>query len=129
MSGGAYSLKSTPNDWFLRIFHVKFIYSQNACQKSSMRKTTMKYFVRFRIVGDAWAVIWTEDFTSNKPTLYLLNHGELFFLSAFDFYIYITRIIKGVILNEIQIIEHFQNAEELIRFYFIYFVPSFLKNY
>ena len=41
-----YSLKSIPNDRFLRNF------SWNFCQKSVEKKSLKKYFVTFRFVGD-----------------------------------------------------------------------------
>ena len=39
ISGGIYSLKTTPNDrFFWETFHGNFIYSQSFCQKSAERK-------------------------------------------------------------------------------------------
>ena len=52
VSGGTYSLTSTPNDRILRkIFHGKFIYSQNVCQKSAESKSPKKYFILIPDLG------------------------------------------------------------------------------
>ena len=52
LSGGTYSLTSTPIDRFLRNFSWQcFIYSQSICQKSAERKSPKKYFLIFRFVG------------------------------------------------------------------------------
>ena len=77
MSGGTYSLKSTPNDRFLfieKLFMAIFIYFQSFCQKSTERKSPKKYFLYF--VFDAWPGARTQAFASNKPTHYLLDYGD-----------------------------------------------------
>ena len=77
ISGGTYSLKSTPNDrLFGETFHGNFIYSASFCQKSAERKLPKKYFSFFHI--SFWCLTWDmkTGFTSNKPTLYLLDYME-----------------------------------------------------
>ena len=65
ISGGTYSLKSTPYDrFFFEKLFLAFNYSQSFCQKSAERKTPQKYFSYF--VG----------FSSNKPTHCPLDHGD-----------------------------------------------------
>ena len=46
---------------FWKTFHGKFIYSQSLWQKSASRELTKKYFFIFRLAGDAWPGIWTEE--------------------------------------------------------------------
>ena len=80
MSGRTYNLMSIPNDRFLRYFHGRFIYSQSFCQKSAERKTPKKYFSY--LIFDYWPGIRTQAFASNKPTHYILDHGD--FLTTID---------------------------------------------
>ena len=51
-------------------------HAQSFCRKSAARKLPKKYFVIFRLVGDVKPGIRIEAFTSNKPTHYLLDHGD-----------------------------------------------------
>ena len=53
ISGGAYSLKSTPNDrFFEKLFMAMFfIYSQSFCQKSVVMKSPKKYFLYFVLMS------------------------------------------------------------------------------
>ena len=77
ISGGTYSLKSTPND---RIF----------LKNSSWHLITHRVFARKLLRGNRrrktfrilfWCLAWgsNPDFSSNKPTHYLLDHGDFFF--------------------------------------------------
>ena len=73
-SGRTYSLKSTPNDkFFEKLFMTVFIYSQSFCQKSAERNRRRN---TFRILF--WRLAWGSNpgFSSNKPTHYLLDHGD-----------------------------------------------------
>ena len=75
LSGRTYSLTSTPNDRFLRNFFMAgFFYSQSLCHKSAERKSPKKYFSYF--IFDDWPGIWTQALASNKPTHYILDHGN-----------------------------------------------------
>ena len=49
-----------------KVFHGRFISSQNFCQKSAERKSTKKYFSYF--IFDDSPRIRTQAFASNKPT-------------------------------------------------------------
>ena len=60
ISGGTYSLKSTPNDRFEKLFIAIFIYSQSFCPKSAERKSPKKYFSYF--VFDVWSSACTLVF-------------------------------------------------------------------
>ena len=74
ISGGTYSLKSTPNDrFFEKLFMAIFIDSQSFCQKSAERKSPKKYFSYL-----IWCLAWESNpgFSSNKSTHYLLDHGD-----------------------------------------------------
>ena len=70
ISGGTYSLKSTPNDRFWETIHGHFfIYSQSFCQKSAERKSPKKYFFVFRF--DVWPGTRTLAFRLiNQHTTY-----------------------------------------------------------
>ena len=59
---------------FEELFHGRFIYSQSFCQKSAEKKSPKKYFSYF--IFDNWPGIRTQAFGSNKPTHYLLDHGD-----------------------------------------------------
>ena len=59
---------------FEKLFHGSFIYSQSFCQKSAERKSLKKYFSY--LIFDDWPGIWTQPFSSNKPTHYILIHGD-----------------------------------------------------
>ena len=52
---------------FEKLSHGRFIYSQSFCQKSAESKSPKKYFSYF--IFDDW-------FASNKPTHYILDHGD-----------------------------------------------------
>ena len=59
---------------FWETFHCNFIYSQSFCQKSAERKSPKKYFFRISF----WCLVWdlNPGFSSNKPTHYILDHGD-----------------------------------------------------
>ena len=44
-------------DFFEKLLHDNFIYSQSFCQKSAERKSPKKYFFKFRFV--VWPKVWT----------------------------------------------------------------------
>ena len=58
ISDGTYSLKSTPNDRFEKIFMEIFIYSQSFCQKSAERKSPKKYFSHFVLMSELGLESW-----------------------------------------------------------------------
>ena len=75
ISGGTYSLKSTPNErFFWETFHGNFIYSQRFSQKSAERKSPKKYF--FCILF--WCLAWDSNpgFSSNKPSSNLYSYSK-----------------------------------------------------
>ena len=67
VSGGTYSLMSTPNDifFFWEAFHGNFICSQSFCQQSAERKSPTKYFFPYFVLMSGLG------FRSNKSTHYL----------------------------------------------------------
>ena len=66
---------------FEKLFHGNFIYSQTFCQKSAERKSSKKYFSYFNFFDD-WPGIRTQAFASNKPTHYILDHGDYHWLNS-----------------------------------------------
>ena len=77
ISGGSYSLKSTPNDKFSeKLFLAALIYSQSFCQKSAERKPPKKYFSYF--IFDDCPGIQSQAFASNKPTHHIVDPGDFF---------------------------------------------------
>ena len=77
ISGGTHSLTSIPNDRFLeKLIMAIFIYSQSFCQKSAERKSMKKYFSYIEARPDIKAWGSNPDYSSNKPTHYLLDHGD-----------------------------------------------------
>ena len=72
ISGGTYSFKvDSERKIFWEIFHGNFIYSQSFCQKYAGWKSPKKYFSYFLLMSGS-----NSDFSSNKPTHYLLDHGD-----------------------------------------------------
>ena len=73
ISGGTYSLKSTPNDRFEKLFTTILftlrVFARNLLRGNRRRNT-------FRI--SSWCLAWDSNpgFSSNKPTHYLLDHGD-----------------------------------------------------
>ena len=62
---------------FWGTFSWQFYYSQSFCQKSAERKSPKKYFFFFLyFIFDDWPGIRTQAFVSNKPTHYILDHGD-----------------------------------------------------
>ena len=59
---------------FRETFHVNFIYSQSFFQKPTERKSPKKYF---SYLNGWWLTgIRTQSFEYNKPTHYILDHGD-----------------------------------------------------
>ena len=79
---GGTSLKSTPNDrYFDKLFMATFIYSQSFARnllRGNRRRNT------FRICF--WCLAWGSNpgFSSNKPTHYLLDHGDFLVLHLYN---------------------------------------------
>ena len=76
ISGGTYSLKSTPNDrffffekLFMEILFTLRVFARNQLRRNRRRNT-------FRI--SFWCLAWGSNpgFSSNKPTHYLLDYGD-----------------------------------------------------
>ena len=59
---------------FWETFPGNFIYSQSICQKSAQRKSPKKYFSYFVLMSGLG--LEPRLFFSNKPTHYLLDHGD-----------------------------------------------------
>ena len=93
ISGGAYSLKSPPNDrFFWETFQGNNIYSQSFCQKFAERKSPKKYFSYFLF----WCLAWASNpgFSSNKPIHYLLEILNCF-KECESFVIYVLNSYKS----------------------------------
>ena len=75
ISGWTYSLKSTPNDrFFWEIFHGNFNLLSEFLPEIYWEEIAEEILFVFRF--DVWPEIRTLAFSSNKPTHYLLDHGE-----------------------------------------------------
>ena len=59
---------------FWDTFHGNFIYSQSFCQKSARGSRRRNIFLYF--IFDDWPGVRTQAFASNKPTHYVLDHGD-----------------------------------------------------
>ena len=79
ISGGNYSLKSTPNFFFWETFHGSFIYSQSFGQKHAERKSPKEYLVPHT------TYIMCENFihTTVGPSLKSTPSDKLFFEKLF----------------------------------------------
>ena len=76
---------------FEKLFHGSYIYTQRFCQKSAESKSPKKYFLYY--IFDDWVGIRTQAFASNKPTHYMLDHGDFgpvrtYFTTIFQFLIH-----------------------------------------
>ena len=73
MSGGTYSLTSTPNDRFLRNFFMAGLFTLRVIARNllggSRRRNIFFFIFRF----DDWLGIRIQAFASNKPTHYILT--------------------------------------------------------
>ena len=82
MSGGTYSLKSTPNDrFFEKLFHGHFIYSQSFCQKSAEGKSPKKYFLYFVLMSGLGLepCLYVQQANTLPTRLRLLQYPSLIF--------------------------------------------------
>ena len=92
ISGGTYSLKSTPNDrFFEKLYYMAILFTLRVFARILLRGNRRKntFCISF------WFLAWDSNtgFSSNKPTHYLLDHGDFFvsFLSHYtDIFIYRT---------------------------------------
>ena len=86
ISGGIYSLKSTPNDKFFEKLFIAILF-------------TLRVFARNLLRGNRWrntfrTSFWclacdsNPGFSSEKPTHYLLNHGVFYYY----YYFYCTSV-------------------------------------
>ena len=82
ISGGTYSLKSIPNDRFEKLFMAILftlrVFARNLLRGNRRRNTFCILF---------WCLAWDSNpgFSSNKPTHYLLDHGDFQpFISLFE---------------------------------------------
>ena len=83
ISGGAYSLKSTPNDrfsekLFMPIFYLLSEFLPDIC----CEKIVEEILFLFGFLCLAWGS--NTGFSSNKPTPYLLDHGDQVVSIALD---------------------------------------------
>ena len=70
-SGGTYSLKSTPNNrFFVKHFMVILVFARHLLRENRRRNT-------FCILFWCLALGSNPGFTSNKPTHYSLDYGDL----------------------------------------------------
>ena len=74
ISGGTYSLKSTPNDRFLRNFFMAGWFTLRVFARNLLRENRRRNTFRISFWCLAWD--WNPGFSSNKPTHYVLDHGD-----------------------------------------------------
>ena len=83
VSGGTYSLTSTPNDRFLRNFFMAIWFTLRAFARNLLRGSRRRniFHISFFIFFFYdWPGIRTKAFASNKPTHYILDHGDFMIL-------------------------------------------------
>ena len=73
VSGGTYSLTSTPNERFLRNVSWQILFTLRVFARNR-RRNIFLYFI-----FDDRPGIRTQAFASNKPTHYILHHGDNIF--------------------------------------------------
>ena len=74
ISGGTYSLKSTPNDRFFVKLFMAILFTLRVLARNLLRGNRRRNTFRISF----WCLAWDSnpDFSSNKPTHYLLDHGD-----------------------------------------------------
>ena len=76
ISGGYYSLKSTPNDIFFEKLYMTILFTHRVFDRNLLRGNRRRNTFRISFRCLAWNL--NPGFSSNKPTHYLLHHGDLF---------------------------------------------------
>ena len=76
MSGGIYSLKSTPNDKFFEKLFIAILFTFTVFARNLLRGKRWKNISFFIFGFDAWLAIRTWALRLNKPTHYLLDYGD-----------------------------------------------------
>ena len=74
VSGWTYSLTSTPKDRFLRNFLMAALFTLRVFARNLLRGNRRRNTFRIFI----WRLAWGSNpgFSSNKPTHYILDHGD-----------------------------------------------------
>ena len=74
ISGGTYSLKSTPNDRFFEKLFMTILFTLRVFARNLLRGNRWRNTFRISF----WCLTWDSNpgFSSNKPTHYLLDHGD-----------------------------------------------------
>ena len=85
---------------FKKLFHGSFIYSQSFCQKSAERESRRRNIFLYFIFDD-WPGIRTQAFVSNKPTHYLLDHGDF------------SRLSKECLINLVKVTSSVQELKRV----------------
>ena len=72
VSGGTYSLKSTPNDWFFEKLFMAILFQHSEFLPEICWEEIAEENILF------WCLAWgpKPGFTSTKPTHYLLDYGN-----------------------------------------------------
>ena len=73
ISGGTYSLKSTPNDRFEKLF-MAILFTLRIFARNLLRGNRRRNTFRISFRCPAWDS--NPGFSSNKPTHYLLDQGD-----------------------------------------------------
>ena len=102
ISGGTYSLQSAPNDRFFEKLFMEICFTLRVFARNLLRGNRRRN--PFRI--SFWCLTWGSNpgFSSNKPTHYLLDHG--------DFYIFKKQTQNCIVLNKVYF---FGRKENIIR--------------
>ena len=74
ISGGTYSLKSTPNDKIFEKLFMAILFTLTFFARNLLRGNRRRNTFRISFWCQAWD--WNPGFSSNKPTHYLLDHGD-----------------------------------------------------
>ena len=74
ISGGTYSLKSTPNDRFFEKLFTPILFTLRVFARNLLRGNRRRNTFRISF----WCLAWDSNsaLSSNKPTHYLLDHGD-----------------------------------------------------
>ena len=74
ISGGDYSLKSTPNDRVFEKLYMPILFTLRVFARILLRGNHRRNTFRISF----WCPAWDSNpgFSSNKPTYYLLDHGD-----------------------------------------------------
>ena len=132
INGRTYSLKSTPNDRFFEKLFMAILFTLRVFARNLLRGNRRRYTFPISF----WCLAWDSnpDFSSNKPTHYLLDHGDFTYLPTWSNKVYsmltaASNTIKNFSTSFRSSYRLLLNQKLLISWNFILISPLLLHQY